>query len=165
MTKKKLIALGFTVVIVVAVLGLWAIDGDGLINILDGNPTQYNFPATAYAKEKMPSPEIIKKLSSLDSDLALDGNETVFIDYLSDFEEEQQEAIIQSFLADGMVSTEETHQIQFLNSFTKEDRMQMVENASFSNFNCNSFKILLSSSIFSKSIPLIFSFITSKGKK
>jgi len=133
--KKKLVIIGLGIVIVVAILSLWDFDGDGLVNIFDRHPTQYSFPATSYAKGLISSTEIVERLSCLDSDLTLDGNETVFIDYLSDFEEQQQNIIVQSFLADGVVSFEERCQILFLNSFAKADRVQMVENASFYNFN------------------------------
>ena len=135
MVNKKLIAVGLAIIIAVTALCLWDIDGDGLVNILDGSPTQYSFPATAYAREKISSVEVLEDLRCLDGDLTLDEDEAVFIDFLADFEQEQQAVIIQSFLADGEVSSEEIQQIQFLNTFMKEDRVQMVENGSFYNFN------------------------------
>ena len=135
MTKKRWIAVGLCIVVAVASLCLWDIDGDGIVNILDGSPTQYSFPATNYAKEKISSAIILEDLRFLDSDLTLDESETVFIDFLADFEQEQQYVIIQSFLVDGVISSEEMFQVQFLNTFTKDERVQLIENGFFYNFN------------------------------
>ena len=52
MVKKKWLAVGLVAIIAVAVFGYWAkdafvdSDGDGVINVFDKYPQQYNFPAT-----------------------------------------------------------------------------------------------------------------------
>jgi hypothetical protein len=140
LANKKWVALGLAVIIAVAVFGVWAkdalvdSDGDGIMNYSDAYPTKYNFPASAYAEEKSVSTEILDDLACLDSDCELDEGEKLFVDYLSVFGREQQDVIVQSFLADKVVSFEEVNQIRFLNTFAKEEQVEMIENGSFSNF-------------------------------
>ena len=140
MVNKKWVAVGLAVIIAVAVFGVWVkdalvdSDGDGLLNYIDEYPTKYDFPATAYAEEKLGSTEILDDLACLDSDLELDEDETAFIDYLSTFDEREKTVIAQSFLADEMISFEEATQIQFLNTFSIEEQIQMIEDGTFSNF-------------------------------
>lgn len=91
-------------------------------------------PAETYAKEKGLSNGIIEKLKVFDSDQMLNQSEVVFIDYVSDLDKSLQQKVVDGFLSDGKLSTDEVHQIEFLKQFPKIEQVKFIESGKFADF-------------------------------
>jgi len=74
------------------------------------------------------------------------SNARTFIDYLSGFDQDLQLKLVNSFMPDGNISSDEANQIKFLSGFSHQDQVQMIDNSSFANFDwdgdgmCNYFE-------------------------
>jgi hypothetical protein len=96
-----------------------------------------------YAAQRGISREVIKMLSPLDADRAMDDNEKVFVDYLSsvcprvDYLSAEiphlQQKVIDAFMADGAISRNEVYQMHFLCSLPKADEEQIINAGNVAN--------------------------------
>ncbi|MFH0928727.1 MAG: hypothetical protein V1818_00010 [Candidatus Aenigmatarchaeota archaeon] len=90
-------------------------------------------PANDYAKDKGLSDSVRKGLSPFDNDGKMSDSEKGFIDYLSGFDEAHQQKLVDGF-APGGISLDESHQIQFLDSFPKSEQVGFIDSNKHLNF-------------------------------
>jgi hypothetical protein len=109
-----------------------------LIGIVLASVTLYNITlerfnrAQEYAKSKNLSSAIVDKLGLLV--LESESRERVLIDYLTGFSEDMQHKIVDSYLADNRVSSDEICQIEFLKGFSQSEQVCCLQNESFADF-------------------------------
>lgn len=90
-------------------------------------------PAETYASERGLSSDVIVRFAVFDSDQTLNQSEADFIDYVSIFEKSLQKELVDGFLSDGKLTSQENQQLDFLKRFPVVEQIQCVENGTYTN--------------------------------
>ncbi|MEM2098309.1 MAG: C13 family peptidase [Candidatus Bathyarchaeia archaeon] len=88
-----------------------------------------------YARKKGLSEDLVKRIQNADNNNVLGAGEKILIDYLATLDKPLQQKVVDGFLSDGRFSIDEAHQIQFLQSFPRNEQMRMINDGSFTNNN------------------------------
>lgn len=97
-----------------------------------------NSPATEYARQVGLDEGIVEKIKILDeikAEINADGNlsenERMFIDFVSGFNQTLQNSVVDGFLSDGFVTSDDALQIEFLKAMPYVQQVNSIVNGSF----------------------------------
>lgn len=138
------IGIGVVALVSFAIVAATDLDGDDAIGwdeCFTYNTNQGPFgpfihnSAIKYAIDRgMTDTNLIKMFLPMEAD-GLDSGEKAFMDYVTGFDAPLQQKVVDGFLSDGRLSSDEVHQIEFLKQFPKTEQVGFIESGKFADFN------------------------------